>query len=757
MKALTIRKNIVWCTFGITLSSLFISVHKASAQDVGDKIVSGSVLNEKKEPLPGATITALPEVRGTQTDMEGHFSFIIPEPDNLIVISYVGFVTDTILLPKDQEHIEVSLKEHKLLGEVTIEGRNKTTELDLLGTMNTQKIGTGELLKAACCNLSESFETTPSVDVGFTDAVSGYKQIQMLGLAGANTSFTRENIPDVRGLASITGLTFTPGAWVESMQLSKGSGSVVNGYEGTAGQINVEWQKPFEEKTPLLYLNGYQSIQGRSEGNLVYSRNLSSRLSTNLFLHGSSNWLKNDYNDDGFLDNPLNKSFVGANRWFWFGENGIEIQGGLKTIYAKNTGGQKDFNSKAELPSDLPWGYQQELKRIEAWAKIGKVFADQPWKSMGLQLSGVYHDQQSSYGLRHYDGLQQSIYANYIFQSILGNTNNVIKGGASLAYDAFEEWFTGKNYERKEIVPGIFTEYSRKYGDKLTLVAGLRADYHNLTGIFVTPRLHIRYAPLNNSIFRASIGRSQRTTNIFAENAGFLASNRLFILQGNEEDGAYGFKPEIAWNMGLNFMQKFRLNYRDGTFAMDYYYTDFQNQVIVDIENPGEVRFYDLDGHSFAHSFQAQLDYEPVRKWDVRLAYRFYRVRTDYAAGLKEKPLVAAHRAFLNTGYETKNHWKLDYTLQWTGAKRIPAYFMDQHTMSRSYSPAFFQMNAQISKSWKDGDIEVYVGGENLTNFMQHNLILDAENPLGKGFDASLVWGPGMGRNIYAGFRLKIK
>jgi len=749
------NKWIIATVLALGLTSL---AKNAVAQDAIKKYITGEIKDaEHKESLPGATIVTLPNGLSTLSDASGNFSIEAKDSATQIVVSYVGYESDTISIKNDAS-INVSLKPLKELKEVTISSRKKSTEIGLLGATKVEKIGSRELMKAACCNLSESFETTPSVDVGFTDAVSGYKQIQMLGLAGSYTSFTRENIPDARGLAAITGLTFTPGAWVESMQLSKGTGSVVNGYEGTAGQINVEWRKPFEEKEPKVALNGYQSAQGRSELNAVLSHKFSDELSSNLLLHAKSNWMKVDQNHDGFLDQPLGQTFVGSNRWFFFDKNGWEIQAGVKGVYQKNTGGQKDYERGTPQTEGNPWGYQQDLKRVEGWAKIGKVYPEKPYKSMGLQLSGVYHNQESQYGTREYDATQKSFYANYIFQSIISNTNHIIKGGASFSADNYNEQFVGTTYKRNEYVPGVFAEYSYSYLKKFNLVAGLRADYHNLFGAFVTPRLHLRYALSDNSALRASIGRAQRTANIFAENAGYLASNRTFILKGTDPETPYGLKPEVAWNMGLNFTKKFMLNYKDGAFSVDYYYTDFTNQVVVDVEKPGEVSFYNLNGKSFAHSFQAQLDYEPIHHLDVRVAYRYYNVKTAYEDGLKEKPLVAANRAFINIGYQTNSDWKFDYTFQWIGSKRLPERYSHHDVIvPEGNSPSFIQMNAQISKSWKEGAFEVYGGVENITNYMQHDMISGAQNPFGNSFDGSLIWGAGMGRNFYVGFRYNLK
>jgi outer membrane receptor for ferrienterochelin and colicins len=704
--------------------------------------------------LPGVLVQTPDGQQGTQSLADGAFRLMVPETATALVFSFPGYENDTVAIPRGEEPMQVALRQPRQLGEVLVTGRQESTHIGMLEPIQTHHIGERELMKAACCNLSESFETTPSIDAAYTDAVTGYRQIQMLGLTGPYTLITRENIPDIRGLAAITGLTFTPGTWVESMQLSKGTGSVVNGYESVAGQLNVELRKPFEDERWLFNL--YQNTQGRSEGNIVYRKELGKYLSSNLMLHGRSQWMKVDQNGDGFLDQPLGRQFVALNRWFYFGPRGIELQAGIKGTYVDNTGGQWGYSPGMEQVAGNPWGYETGISRAEGWAKIGKIWLDKKWRSVGLQLSGVYHDQDAVYGARGYEAWQRSLYSNLIYQTIIGNTNHVIKGGASFLMDRLGEQFDGATWRREELVPGVFTEYAWSHMDKWNVVAGLRADYHNLFGAFVTPRLHLRYAPAKRTAIRASAGRAQRTANLLAENMGYMASNRRFIVLGADAGKPYGLNPEVAWNTGVNLTQKFFLNYRDGAFAVDYYYTHFQNQVVVDIEDPHTVRFYNLAGQSYAHSFQAQLDYEPVRKWDVRIAYRWYDVKTTYGGILKERPLVAAHRAFLNTGYALKGGWSVDYTVQWISPKRVPATHHAGGPMADYYAPAFVQMNAQITKKWRN-NIEVYLGGENLTNYMQDDIIIGRSDPFAPGFDASLIWGPAMGRNVYAGLRYKIR
>lgn len=743
------------------LSSLFI-VHSfiAMANDGDEKItITGVVLDNEQQFVIGASVESELSKASTFTDEDGKFELDLMNQVQLLTITGSGVDEYQIEIDPKEKTFTIKVKNASVLQEFELVKRRKATEIEMFRPIKTENIGMKELAKAACCNLSESFETTPSVDAGFTDAVSGYKQISMLGLSGPNVAFTRENIPDIRGLAAITGLTFTPGPWVESIQLSKGTGSVVNGYEGVAGQINIELHKPKEKDGIKLLLNAYQSAQGRSEVNAVYNTFINRNLNTSILFHTKSNWLQLDDNEDNFLDQPLGNTYLLGNRWMYVSDKGLEVQVGVKGTLMELWGGQKDYKKNQEINTLNPWGFYNNTKRAELWAKIGKMYAEKPYQSMGLQLSGILHQQEAQYGLRNYNGKQNSLYANYIFQSILGTSDHVYKVGASFQYDDYDETFANTDYARKEYAPGVFAEYSYSHLEKFNVVMGLRADYNNLYGVFATPRIHIRYAPEENLTFRASIGRAQRTVNVFSENIGFMASNRAFVLAPNSQDKAYGLQPEVAWNMGANATKKFILNYRDGSFSVDYYYTHFENMIIGDIESYNQIKFYNLNGKSYAHSFQAQLDYEVLRKWDVRMAYRFYDVKATYEGkGLLEKPLVAGHRFFINTAYETNNNWMLDFTANWSGAKRMPEHLkeMGAPATAAAHTPSYWIFNTQISKSWKQEKWKLYGGVENILGTMQDHLILGKQNPYGAGFDAGLVWGSGMGRNIYMGLNYKL-
>lgn len=707
------------------------------------------------QPLTGVNLYWLGTGIGATTDDRGYFRLERSPETDLLVVSYVGYAPDTIDLA-GQSAVEITLSESVLLDEVEVTHRRRSTEVSFLDPMKVEHIGEKELLKAACCNLSESFETSPSVDVSFTDAVTGTRQIQLLGLAGPYTLITREQLPAVQGLASIYGLTYIPGTWIEGIQLSKGAGTVTNGFESMAGQINVEVRKP--EESERLFLNLYANEGSRVEGNVHLAQKLGEHWSTGLLLHGRNNFYRHDRNDDGFLDMPLTKQFIALNRWKFLGDNGLRFQFGIKGIYLDNEGGQAETHGSTETPSDHHWATRLDTRRLEGWGKVGMVFGGKALQSVGLQLSGLTHRQDSYFGLRTYDAEQESLYANLLFQGLLGTTTHQYKAGASLRYDDYRETLDAQVFDRREITPGIFVEYTYSWLDRFNLVAGLRADHHNLFGLFLTPRLHLRYAIAEKTVVRLSGGRGQRTANILADNIGLLASSRQLLIEGDDSEKPYGLDAEVAWNYGLSLVQKLELNSREATLSLDFFRTDFENQIVVDLDaDPQQARFYNLEGESFSNSVQAQFDYELFERFDLRLAYRWFDVKTTYGNTLLEKPLLAAHRAFLNLAYETKDQWKFDATLNWQGAKRIPFTASNPEAYRLAeYSPDFAVVNAQLSKGWGK-QFEWYLGVENLLNFQQEDPILSSEDPFGPYFDASLVWGPIFGRTTYAGLRYRIE
>ena len=711
-------------------------------------------------PIQGVLVHWLHTSIGTSTDSAGVFLIPISSQNKHLVVNATGYKSDTILVAEDK-FIKVILINKSKLNEVTITYERGATEISFIDPLKVSNMNEKELFKAACCNLSESFETNPSVDVSYSDALTGTKQIQMLGLASQYTQLTQEAMPSTRGLASNFGFSYTPGTWISSIQLSKGVGSVANGYESVAGGINVELHKPDEKGK--LYFNTYGSEGGRYEGNLILAQKVNSKFSNALFIHGSTLNQSMDRNGDGYLDNPYGYQYNVLYRFKYENLKGFILQGAVRLLQDKKTGGQDEMHDTMTVRRYVT---QIKADRYEGFVKIGYVFEKQRYKSIGLQVNGSSQNYDNYFGKNLYTGWQQSMYSNLIYQSIINNSNHKFRTGISNVMDVLDENLVNDQkssthiyyFKRNEIVTGAFFEYTYSYLAKFTLVAGNRIDYNNLFGWYWVPRLHVRYAFNENTVLRASVGKGWRTANLIAENSGLLASSRIWNFNSANINNAYGFEPEVAWNYGLNLTQNFKINYHKGTFSVDYYYSDFSKQVVVDRDvNAQQVLFYQLKGQSYSNSLQVQLDYQPIKRFDVRVAYRWYDVKTQYQQGLLAVPLIAANRAFANLSYQTKNKWSFDITGQWFGQKRLPNTQNNPDGVRMpDYSNSYFIYNSQISKSTFQKKLDVYVGVENIFDFKQNNPIIDAAKPFNQYFDASMVWAPVFGRMFYAGLRFKI-
>lgn len=717
--------------------------------------------NENNEhiPLPGANVYWLNTTVGASTDIDGMFTIPYNKDYKKLVISYVGFTTDTLDItePKMVQHW---LKPVSNLDEVVLKGRRKPTATSYLESQNIINISSAELLKAACCNLSESFETNPSIDVNFADAVSGTRQIKMLGLTSPYILIATENIPSIRGASQAYGLSFIPGTWVESIQITKGAGSVINGYESIAGQINAELQKPTTDDR--LFVNAYAAANGRYELNTHINTEINNKWSTGLYVHGNLRDMKFDNNDDTFLDMPLQKQINVMNRWQYTDtEKGFVSFLNVRYLNDEKQTGQVDFDPDADKLTTNAWGSEIDTQRFEISGKMGYVNPEIPWQSLGLQFAFSNHEQQSYFGLNEFNIKHNSIYSNVIYNSIIGDSRHKIKTGLSFTYDHYDEYVVNTDFERSERSFGAFVEYNFDNIENLNLTAGLRFDTHNLLGEFVTPRLHVRYTPWERSALRGSFGRGIRSANIFAENQNLFASSRTFNIL--DSGGLiYGLDPEIAWNYGVSFLQGFNLFGRKADVTLDYYRTDFENQIVVDLENPLEVNFYNLDGSSYANSFQVEMSYNVFENFDIKSAYKFYDVKTQYNSGKLEKPLTPKHRVFANASYETEqkengSQWKFDTTFNWIGEQRFSSTATSPVQFQLpDYTPTLSTLNAQITKVFSD-KFEVYLGGENITNVKQDNPIVSADNPFGSNFDSTFVYGPIFGSMYYAGLRFKIK
>ncbi|MBT6747051.1 MAG: TonB-dependent receptor [Flavobacteriales bacterium] len=732
---------------------LFITIFILISSITSAQYINGHIAEEDETPMFGVNVYWSGTTIGTTTNSSGKFILLAPKKyPALLVASFVGYKNDTLKVKSKNQVIDVQMQSSLNLNEFIVEEREDATKLNTMNSINMEELGANELGKAACCNLSESFETNASVDVVYSDAVSGAKKIQMLGLDGIYTQLMFENIPNVRGLSSPYGLSFIPGTWIESIQITKGTGSVVNGYEPITGQINLEYLKPDEAEK--VFLNVYGNSMGRSELNLHLARKLNTKWSSMLYAHGSNLSVKNDHNNDGFLDSPLYTQFNVFNRW----KNSTKkrmSQFGFRILYDDKLGGQVDFDEK-ESSYNGSYGVGISSKQYEFFGKTGFLLPNKPNASIGLLANLKRHEQVSFFGnpfgaSRNYVGEENSIYFNAIYQGIIRTTDNKIKIGLSFIADDYQENFNDSAYSRTEYVPGVFGEYTYLRDKKYSLVLGLREDYHNLYGLKTTPRVHFKWNFKERSVFRLTGGSGFRTPNVIVENASVFASSRKLIVEE-------ALLPEEAWNTGVSLIHKFQILGRETSISTDYYYTYFLNQAILDLDqNAQEIHIYNLDGQSYSHSFQVDWMIEPLERLEIKVAYKHYDVKSTYNGILNQKPLVPMDRGLINLSYETSNtKWQFDLNTKIFGQSRLPntAQNPSEYQLGE-YSDEYYTLSAQIKRRFKL--LEYYVGIENALAYKQPNAIIAANNPYSTYFDASMIYGPVNGRVVYGGVRFTLK
>ena len=733
----------------LIIAMLWLIANQISLSQI---IINGTVEDSTtKEAISDALVRVKNTSIGSFAE-NGQFSFELTNEQSFpieLTTSLVGYTTDTTIVNNADDVIIIRLKNNTSLGQAVVTAEKKTQSIDLLSAQHTEVLGEGELLKAACCNLSESFENSATVDVNFNDAVTGSKQISLLGLDGVYSQINWENMPLVRGLGEYYGLSFVPGTWIESIQVGKGAGSVVNGFESMTGQINVEFRKP--DTMPKLFVNGYQNLQGRSELNSHFGKQLNKKWSTGLFLHGNIVNGNADNNDDGFNDRTKGGQINVMNRWKVISDGNYRGQFGARFIHDEKVGGQVGFEKDDAISPTGLYGVDVESDRFELFTKNGIIFPAKPWKSIGFIVNASNHEQNSRFGLNLLNSSQKSLYSNLIYQTIIGDTRHIIKSGANFQYDNFDEELNTITNEREFVVPGVFTEYTYDDLQNIIIVAGLRADYLNTTeSVEVSPRVHMKWNSENlNTSVRLSGGRGFRAPNIYADAPTLLVSSRNVVLLEDPE-------IESSWNYGTSITQYF--DNQKGIISADFFRTEFENQIIRDFySSADQVRISNLEGKSYANSFQLSTDYELFERFDLRLAYKRDDVKQEIDGELVEKQLTPKHRGLVNVAYALPfDRWKFDATLQYVGEQRLPTTMATEgsNLTNPSYSPDYVRMNSQITKSL--GEWDIYVGGENLLNYTQNQPIIDAENPFGDDFDASSVWGPIQGRNVYVGFRYEL-
>ena len=651
-------------------------------------------------------------------------------------LSAFGQSMDGVDTLKTQEINEVTVTAHQT-------GRVKANTIG-----NMELISSKELLRAACCNLGESFTTNPSVDVNYADAATGAQQIKLLGLSGTYVQMLTENIPNYRGLAAPFSLSYIPGPWMQSIQVSKGASSVKNGYESITGQINVEFKKP--QATPFADANLYYNTKGKLEANFGGNLKLSERWSTALLGHYEILDKAHDDNDDGFVDMPKVRQGSLQSRWAWLGDRYI-FQASVKGLKEHREGGQISHNIPADAPtrslsqlSSHPYIIDITNERYEAFTKNAFFLNEEHATNIALILSGSLHHENATYGHKLYKADQRNGYASLLFETDI-DEHHSLSTGLSLNHDYLDEQIS--KYD--ETIPGIYAQYTYTLGEQLTVMGGLRWDHSNIYGSFVTPRMHLKYSPNDIITLRGSIGKGYRTTHVLAENNYLLASGRTIVIDDDLEQ-------EEAWNYGISAALSIPIGEKKLELSAEYYYTNFLHQVVTDLDSdPHTVYFTNLDGDSYSHTYQVEATYPFFEGFTMTATYRRTNVKSTYGGILKEKPLTNRYKGLLTASYAPGlGKWQFDVTLQLNGGGRMPtAYTSDEGKPSwdERYK-GYEQLSAQVTRFFRHWSI--YAGGENITGFKQKNPIIGADNPWSSNFDSTMIWGPIHGPVYYIGVRL---
>lgn len=730
-----------------------ITVAIFMANTIYSQNVTGVVKVQKPngtvEPMPYASIYWLEEQKVFESNDKGVFSFDRKNKEQIsLVATFVGYTQDTLVLSKGDNTAQLTIKEGTELDAARVVTRQQGNYISKLSSIKTEVITAAGLCKMACCNLAESFENSASVTVGYSDAITGARQIRLLGLSGIYTQMLDENRPVMRGIASPFGLSYIPGQWLESIQIAKGPSSVINGLEAISGQINLEHRKPTAEQP--LFVNLFLSSALRTEANIASSLQLNNKWSTVILGHVSTDPGNHDGNSDGFRDEPKSTQFNVSNRWLYMAESGAQVRFGFKALKDDRLAGQTDFNKDAQRDTQS-WGSNIKNSGFNGYAKLGFPLSPSNSKNIAAVIDYAYHKLDSYFGLKDYNASQNSLFANLIFQNEL-NENHKYSLGLSAHSDQIKEhlrdYFRMSFYDfypgRDEGAVGAYGEYTYTNGEKVSVVTGFRLDYNNIHGWLPAPRINLKYAFDPKLIFRALAGRGFRSSYIIPDNMGILSTGRRIESWGNLD-------IEDAWTYGTNLTGYFPLGFEDASLSFDYFRTDFNKQVIVDQEyDLSKISIYNLDGKSYTNTYQIDLSIEPVERLTMLATFRYTDAKvTLKGQGLVEKPLTSRYKGVFNIQYATRmEKWTFDFTAQLNGPSRIPDF------AGGGESPVYPMLFAQVTKKLRD--LEIYVGAENMTNYKQKNPILDSQNVYSENFNASIIWGPLMGTKVYAGLRFTL-
>lgn len=785
--------------FLVILVALLLLPAMAFAQ----RTVTGIVVDaNNQQPLIGATLYWKNTTAGATSSVDGTFSIRRVSGFDTLVVDYLGYdIVELDLSDKEQNDLTIELTSSAVdIDEVVIEGQQRGNYSKSSGITRQEQISFAGLCKMACCSLAESFENSASVTVGYSDAISGARQIKMLGLAGTYTQILDENRPIMQGAGAAYGLSYTPGMWLNSIQVSKGVASVTAGHEAITGQINLEHRKPTDDER--LFLNLYFDSELRPEINVSSAIPLTKdkSLSTVIMAHGSLDTATHDMNEDGFADMPKANQINVANKWLWQNTGGVQLRWGWKVVNENRVGGQigykKDmYEEMMANPLGTPYGSKIHNRNINAYAKLGipvgyeRTFTGDPADAVQNNFAMIFdYDNyltDSYFGINNVDVTENAFrfnatYAHYFTQRSSLNVGasayvrlmdndylqQRLEGGAPV-----ESWsVVGKSMLAE---PGVFAEYTYNIEEKFSLVVGVRGDYSMVDGdyyydgkernkVLLTPRSHIRWSITPRTTLRASAGMGYRRQNLVTDNIWMMTTSRNIEFTGLDDD------MEAAATFGGSISQTFRLAQDDmATISFDYFRTQFFNTMVFDQETAdNSILIYNSKGRSFTDNYQVDFNWTPFRGFDLFATFRYTNAKMTVERNgediLVERPLTSRYKGLINIQYAVRR-WTFDATAQLNGPMRLPELDGDmvKAVENPNLSPIYPMFFAQVS--YKISNLTLYLGCENIANYMQGRkghgnkpIIMEGASAYDPGFNSSMVWGPLMGRKFYIGLRLNL-
>ncbi|MDF1864642.1 MAG: TonB-dependent receptor [Saprospiraceae bacterium] len=586
---------------------------------------NGKVTNNKNEPLVGANVNWAGTTIGSSADSQGEFEITLQGiTDKRLVISYVGYESDTITIT-NQTTVNVQLVETATLNEVEVKGKRPGTFISSINPIKTEVITQVELTKAACCDLAGCFNTQGSVQPTTTNIVTNAKELRILGLSGVYNQILIDGMPLIQGLTYTYGVSTIAGTLVDNIYISKGANSVLQGYESISGQINVELKEP--DNCEKFLFNAYTNNFLEKQFNANYSHKWK-KWSTLVAAHTTQPANNFDRDKDTFLDLPLLTRYSFYNKWKYGNQNdwGWHSRIGLRYVDEKRIGGQTDFNSLTDEGTTNSYGQTVQFSQPELHSKTGYRMNDT--HHFLFFASAFQQDQTSYFGTSRYKGDQTNVYANLQYE-LNWDKDHILKTGISYRYlnldenisftqDSLNRTYAGQ-YLKEEKISGIFAENTFNWNDnKLVLITGLRLDNHNTFGLYLTPRFLLKYNLTESTTARVSVGTGWRTVNLFSENINLLASSRDVII--TEE-----LKPERAVNYGVNLTQKIYGENVETQLTLDFYRTQFQNQIFPDYDTePTKAYISNFTGTSISNGFQAEVGFqffERVKSHTTTLMY----------------------------------------------------------------------------------------------------------------------------------------